>query len=69
MSPVSQPMQWCASVFAWLVLALGGVIGQTAEPQEKPQAKPLTRIADIRALSREQAAQQIPVRLRASFSG
>lgn len=47
-------------VFTLLFLTLGGVMAQTATPP--PGA--ITRIADIRALSREQAAASLPIRLR-----
>ena len=47
-------------VFTLLLLALGGVMGQSVVPQREP----ITRIADIRSLSREQAAGQLPVRVR-----
>lgn len=42
------------------MLVYGVVMGQTSSPQ----IKPLTSIADIRALSREQAAEQLPIRVR-----
>lgn len=55
MRRVAHRYSWCVLVIACL-LVRGGVIAQTASP--------LTRIADIRALSREQAAEELPVRLR-----
>ena len=50
---------WWSSAVVWLPLAFAGVVAQTV----KPTMSPITRIADIRALSREQAAEQLPVRL------
>lgn len=56
----SSALLWSRLAFAWLLLVQCGAFGQTATMPTSP----LTRIADIRALSREQAATGVPVRVR-----
>lgn len=57
---VSSPAQWFPLALACLLT----VCGATEFPPA-PQADSITRIADVRALSREEAAKGLPVRVRA----
>lgn len=49
--------KWRQSAVIWLLLAVGCAMGQAP-------ARPVTPIADIRALNREQASRKAPVRVR-----